>query len=300
MAKAPAMQLYVRDWFMDVVDLDLECEGAWIRACCKLHLAPKRGFLSNDIPTWARILRCSEPDADRILRKLGDQGIARVRFRKGKVSLVSRRMEKERKEKEANALYQARHRAKGEGKKKVRPPSASAVSAASATAQKPPISPASREEFSPGFEQWWAAYPKGQRKRGKPKCWKLWKREKLEARANDIITCLAAAKKSRDWKKDKGQYIPGPHPWLNSAPWLTEGFAKDAADGPVPGWAPQMGADTPEDLETRAWTYELTAAQRQEWYVRAEKEMQGQPKPLVWAKARKLWQQDRLRAAGKD
>lgn len=296
MAKAPSFPMYARDWLAATERLSLAGQGAWMRMCCHLHLARPRGELTLPLGGWARVMGCGNRRARRLLEELVTRGVSHVTFGDNGVTIACRRMLRERNARETSRLTTARWRQKRGGEAEVTAPSSSASSSASATAQKPPLPPAAREEYSPGFEQWWAAYPKGQRKRGKPKCWAKWKRENLELRTEDILACLAAAKRSKDWKRDAGQYIPGPHPWLNSAPWLTEDFAKDAADGPVPGFVPKMGADTPEDVEMRAWTYELTAAQRQTWYLRARKHMADQPQPLIWAQARKLWQQDRLRA----
>lgn len=134
MAKAPAMQFYVKDWYTDTGELSLRARGAWSQAICKLHLARKRGRLTKTRAAWGRVFGCSADEADEILHELQTSECADVTFRNSGVTLVSRRQERERKEKEANALRQARHRAKQASNEKVTSPSASAVSA---SAQQP-------------------------------------------------------------------------------------------------------------------------------------------------------------------
>jgi hypothetical protein len=73
-----------------------------------------------------------------------------------------------------------------------------------------------------GFTRWWAAYPSGDRKDGKAKCLKKWKQMGLESITDRVIASLELQKKSKKWTKDGGQFIPGPEPWLNKTPWLTD------------------------------------------------------------------------------
>ena len=307
MAKAPTFQMYVRDWLTATERLSLAAQGAWMRMCCHLHLARPRGELTLPLGGWARIMGCGKARARTLLDELHVTGTSHVTFGDADVTVMCRRMLRERNDKAASRLTTARWRARQEGDAEVTSPSSSASSSASATAKKPPLPPAPREGYSEGFEKWWAAYPKGGRKKGQRKCWKLWQREKLEARTDDILACLEAAKRSRDWKKERGQYIPCPHPWLNDAPWLTEDFAKDAADGAVPAFVPKMRTATPED----AWN-RLNIAERQPYIEQAEKLLADRPPPkgharwppgVVANQAQKLWQQGRLRAtagAGKE
>ena len=67
--------------------------------------------------------------------------------------------------------------------------------------------------------------------------------------------------------------------------------------------AKSAAADKPlteEEHQTRAWTYDLTQEQRQEWYDRAYKDNDPQPPRIIWRRALELWWQDRLRAACPD
>ncbi len=305
MAKAPAFPLYVRDWLTATERLSLAAQGAWMRMCCHLHLADPRGELTLPLGGWARVMGCGKQRATRVLEELVTRGVSHVTFGDNGVNVACRRMLRERNARETSRLTTARWRQKREGEPKVTPPSSSASSSSSSTAQqKQPSSPAG-DKFSAGFEKWWAAYPKGQRKRGKPKCWAKWKREKLEDRTEDILACLEAAKRSHDWKRDGGQYIQGPHPWLNSAPWLTEDFAKDAADGgPSVVAPPKMREPTKEDIWRRLPDMERKAHTEHARATLAKRPVPSiirsgkWPEGTIKAEAIKLWWQGRVRAGG--
>lgn len=70
------------------------------------------------------------------------------------------------------------------------------------------------------FERFWSAYPK---KRDKPRARKAW--EKL---APDLELCrvmsaaLAVQKKSEEWTREKGRFVPYPATWLNGRRWEDE------------------------------------------------------------------------------
>lgn len=68
------------------------------------------------------------------------------------------------------------------------------------------------------FEEFWLAYP-SRRKGEKPQCLKFWQREKLDAQAEAVLAGLEGWKASWDWRKDNGQYIKAPLPWLRGRFW---------------------------------------------------------------------------------
>lgn len=70
------------------------------------------------------------------------------------------------------------------------------------------------------FLSFWTAYPK---KVGKDAAWKAWKnRNGSLPEINLILNTLEIQKKSSDWLKDKGQYIPHPATWINQGRWNDE------------------------------------------------------------------------------
>jgi hypothetical protein len=71
-----------------------------------------------------------------------------------------------------------------------------------------------------GFNDFWKEYPK---KRDKQKSLKAWKRINPDNELQEvIIAALQKQKKSSDWLKESGQYIPYPSTWLNNERWNDE------------------------------------------------------------------------------
>lgn len=78
----------------------------------------------------------------------------------------------------------------------------------------------SRREADALFEQFWAAYP---RKVGKDAARKAWdKRRPSEVLARQMLDALEQQKRTRQWTRDGGQYIPHPTTWLNQGRWQDE------------------------------------------------------------------------------
>lgn len=79
------------------------------------------------------------------------------------------------------------------------------------------------------FEAFWAEYPK---KTGKVAVLKKWKHLKFtNGLFNKIMTALEIQKKSDQWVKNNGQFIPNPLTWLNQERWEDEVEVKQAANG---------------------------------------------------------------------
>lgn len=67
------------------------------------------------------------------------------------------------------------------------------------------------------FEQFWKIYP---RRVAKAEARKAWKQvEKLRPPIADLLKSVYAARASRDWQRDDGQYIPYPSSWLRGERW---------------------------------------------------------------------------------
>jgi len=69
-------------------------------------------------------------------------------------------------------------------------------------------------EEPPGFAMFWKAWPTHRRKADREGCLKVWKANRCEASAEEIVIKVEAWKRSPDWTKDTGQYIPAPLRWL--------------------------------------------------------------------------------------
>ena len=71
-----------------------------------------------------------------------------------------------------------------------------------------------------GFEDFWKAYPK---KVGKAEAKKSWvKANGSRPHTETIISKIDELKKTPQWAKDNGQYIPNPATWLNRGGWDDE------------------------------------------------------------------------------
>jgi len=69
---------------------------------------------------------------------------------------------------------------------------------------------------TPGFSRFWEAFP---RKIGKADARAMWLKWKCEPFTDKILAVLDAARKSPDWTKEAGTYIPYPATWLNREGW---------------------------------------------------------------------------------
>ena len=79
---------------------------------------------------------------------------------------------------------------------------------------------AQKEFCASSFEEFWEQYPRKKSKGQAEKAWlKIKPDEQLVAR---IFAKIEQAKKSGDWQKDGGAYIPYPATWLNAKGWEDE------------------------------------------------------------------------------
>ena len=70
------------------------------------------------------------------------------------------------------------------------------------------------------FDSFWKSYPK---KKGKDKCLRWFKTHKVtEELLEEMLQAIEEQKKSNDWQKDNGQFIPYPYTWLNQGRWKDE------------------------------------------------------------------------------
>ena len=78
----------------------------------------------------------------------------------------------------------------------------------------PNPNPNVRETRGAAFEKFWSAYP---RKEGKQKARSAF--EKVTVDLDILLVALEAQKKSSQWTKDNGQFIPHAATWLNGKRW---------------------------------------------------------------------------------
>lgn len=76
------------------------------------------------------------------------------------------------------------------------------------------------------FDEFWKAYPK---KTGKQYALKAWSKIKPTAELHEkIMQAVDAQKRSDQWRRDNGRYIPNPATWLNGGYWDNEEVNRDA------------------------------------------------------------------------
>jgi hypothetical protein len=95
----------------------------------------------------------------------------------------------------------------------------------------PPKAPRKRgakadEVIAPGFAEFWQSYPRKIAKQNAIKAWN--KLAPNEALRTLIHAALESQKRSPQWTKDKGHFVPFPATWLNGRRW--EDSEVDAAD----------------------------------------------------------------------
>ncbi len=113
MGKAPAFQFYPNDWARDLEEHPLEIEGAWIRICCKLWWAEPKGKLTRTLEQWAKVLRVDQEKAGNALKYIFEQKIGDISYNgNGEVTVISRRMYNDNKDRELNMLRQRRFKDK--------------------------------------------------------------------------------------------------------------------------------------------------------------------------------------------
>lgn len=67
------------------------------------------------------------------------------------------------------------------------------------------------------FEEFYLAYPKKRHRNDARRAW-----DKLKPPLSECLRAIAEQKKSEEWKKEGGQFIPYPASWLNSGGWQDE------------------------------------------------------------------------------
>ena len=99
---------------------------------------------------------------------------------------------------------------------------------------KPPCPPKKVDEYSNEFLEFWKHYPK---KKAKGAAWKAWKKIKRPVETLvQIQTALLWQKKSKDWTKEGGQYIPHPSTYLNAKGWEDEPQTGTCSIKTTPDW----------------------------------------------------------------
>jgi uncharacterized protein YdaU (DUF1376 family) len=110
---------------------------------------------------------------------------------------------------------------------------------------------------TPHFDAFWQAWPAHSRKVNKPECAMRWKARELDTIADEIMAGLEAWKRSDDWAREGGKYIPGVLVWMNQNRW--ENAAANLREA---------GPSRPEGAPPREWEVARNGSAQMVWDAR--------------------------------
>jgi len=217
LGKAPAFQFYVRDWLSDpqLRAASTVSKGIWIDLLCFMWEAPDRGKLEGVTrEQLAKMTGATPEEIEVFLSDAKTLNFGSVTERDKKITLENRRMVREEKERKANAERQARFRDKKKSLNNA--PSNGKVTSlsSSSTSVTPPKPPTG------GFDEFWKSYPKKVGKGAAESAFKKIKKPKETLR--QILQALERQKRSEQWTKENGRFIPNPATYLNQRRWEDE------------------------------------------------------------------------------
>lgn len=79
-----------------------------------------------------------------------------------------------------------------------------------------------QDNAAEGFAEFWQAWPRGPRKVAKQQCLNKWAKYHCCEIAARIIAHVEQMKRSHDWTKENGAFIPAPMVYLNQRRWEGE------------------------------------------------------------------------------
>lgn len=111
MSKLPWMQFDVADWMQDTRALSCMAKGAWIDILCSMWRSKERGKISLPMIGYARLIGTDEVTAQSIIQELIELGICDTSKEcNGNVTLTSRRMARDEREREQTNMRVKRYR----------------------------------------------------------------------------------------------------------------------------------------------------------------------------------------------
>jgi uncharacterized protein YdaU (DUF1376 family) len=109
--KLPWMKFYPADWSQDTTPLSLAGRGAWITIVCAMWRSAGRGKISMPLAGFCRLLGTTETEASMVIDELIKTGICNaVTGHDKNITLSCRRMVREEKHRNNNALRQKHYR----------------------------------------------------------------------------------------------------------------------------------------------------------------------------------------------
>ena len=219
MSAPPYMPLYVADYLADTTHLSTLEHGAY----CLLLMSMWRsgGTLPDDDTKLAKFARMTAAQWARVSETVMafftlSDGV----FTQGR---LAREMDRH-----ANVVRQRRESGSRGGRAKSLKDKGATVANATLLPCQPELEPELEERDKESlsardedFARFWSAYPK---KVAKPVALKAFlKAKKAGANIRAVMDGLERAKRSSQWVKDDGKFIPHPASWLNAARWEDQG-----------------------------------------------------------------------------
>jgi hypothetical protein len=157
MSGPPAIQLYTGDWLKDpsLSKCSPSTRGIWFDAICAMHENGRSGRLTGSYEQLSRVCRCSPEEMESACAELGETGTAALRVTEsnGIVTLENRRMSREAKVRQQNAIRQRRFRESQPSNEEVTIPSSSSSSTSSSGT--PPLPPSlDTPRFRAAWSDW--------------------------------------------------------------------------------------------------------------------------------------------------
>jgi len=128
--RAPAFQFYPGDWARDpqLQMATMSTQGVWINLLCKMWDSVNRGILVGTEAQFHKLIGCSEAEFSQFLEENKTLKFATVTISNTIVTVQNRRMVRDEKERNSNALRQKAYRKSSKSNGKVTPPSSTSSS----------------------------------------------------------------------------------------------------------------------------------------------------------------------------
>jgi hypothetical protein len=238
--KRPAFQFYPADWRKDAAlqSCSLGAQGLWVNLLCIAHECEPYGHLTiNGTPMTAaqigRLVGLSAKEAQALLGELLEAGVASTTEHG---VIFSRRMVRDERLRNVRAesgrlggnpalvgskVKQVDNQTDNLALKQESTPSSSSSSSSSNNTPNPrKRGRATVHEFPPGFEPLWVEYPKKAAKDAAAKAFaRLAPDDALLAR---MMAAVRQQKRSEQWTKDGGAFVPNCSTWINGRRWEDE------------------------------------------------------------------------------
>lgn len=245
MSKAPAYQMYARDWLASrSVRFMTDYQRGWyIQLLNEAWDSEPQCMLPDDdeilqrmagvsdlvrsIPDfndrWTTVRRMFKQHGQYVCNERQMEEFASQQLRREQASLAGKSSAAKRSE--ALKLIKDKHFAESTTVERPlndrcdsverKPNTATAAASAGCNLQVAPKRQRASKPALDGFEEFWRAYP---RKAGKGKAEQEWAKVPKDAHA-DIQAAIAKQLMSEDWTKDGGRFIPHPSTWLHQRRW---------------------------------------------------------------------------------